>query len=80
MHECVESMCVVDVRSDPIGECCGVVYVLRECERPHYDFCVKEYKISTRLAALLRLLLHCRLLHRLLELQPQAVGHTLLAR
>ena len=41
MHECLESMCVVDVRSDPIGECCGVVYVLRKCELPHYDVCVK---------------------------------------
>ena len=39
MHECLESMCVVDVRSDPIGECCGVVYVLRKCELPHYDVC-----------------------------------------
>ena len=44
MHECLESMCewTCDrIRStDPIGECCGVVYVLRKCELPHYDVCV----------------------------------------
>ena len=79
MHECLESMCewtcdrIRSVSVVVLSTCCYVSANYRT------TICVKEYKISTRLAALLRLL-HCRLLHRLLELQPQAVGHTLLAR
>ena len=48
MHECLECMCVVDVRSDPIGECCGVVYVLLcKCELPHYDLCERIQNINS---------------------------------